>query len=58
MADFKILDENRHYRTHDYLVDEVSDLQSLPAEEIGSFALVAATSDVYVLNNKKEWTKL
>ena len=58
MADFKILDENRHYRTHDYLVDEVEDLQSLPAEEIGSFALVAATSDVYVLNNKKEWTKL
>ena len=58
MADFKILDENRHYRTHQYLVDEEADLQSLPSEEIGSFALVAATSDIYVLNNKKEWIKL
>ena len=58
MADFKVLDDNYRYGTHQFLVDEVEDLSVLPAEEIGSTALVAATSDVYILNNKKEWTKL
>ena len=58
MTDFKILEENRHYRTHQFLIDEVEHLQLLPAEEIGSVALVASTSDVYILNNKKEWVKL
>ena len=58
MANIKILEEDFLHKTHQYLVDEVSDLQELPEDEVGSFALVAATSDVYVLNNKKVWVKL
>ena len=58
MAEYKILSEDYHLGIHQYLVDEVADLQNLPSEEIGSSALVASTADVYILNNKKEWTKL
>lgn len=58
MADYKILSEDYHLGIHQFLVDEVEDLQSLPADEVGSAALVASTSDVYVLNNKKEWKKI
>ena len=58
MADYKILSEDFNLGIHQFLVDEVADLQNLPSEEIGSAALVAATSDVYILNNKKEWTKI
>ena len=54
MANIKILNEDFLHKTHQYLIDEISDLQHLPIDEIGSFALVAATSDVYVLNNKQE----
>lgn len=55
---FKILGGDRQYGTHQYLVDEEVDLQDLPTGEIGSTALVAATSNIYILNNKLEWVKL
>ena len=58
MNHYKILDGDTRFRTHQYLVDEVEDLKYLPTEEIGSFVLVAATSTVYVLNNKNEWVAL
>ena len=52
--EFKILGGDRQYGTHQYLVDEEQDLEDLPVAEVGSVALVAATSDVYILNNKLE----
>lgn len=58
MSDYKILDSNTQYNTHQYLVDEVADLAKLPSHKVGSLALVAATADVYILNNKREWVKL
>ena len=58
MADYKILEANSEYNTRQYLVDEEADLSSLPSSKVGSLALVAATADVYILNNKKEWVKL
>lgn len=56
--EFKILGGDRQYGTHQYLVDEEGDLEDLPVAEVGSVALVAATSDVYILNNKMKWIKL
>ena len=58
MADYKILDMNSDYNTRQYLIDEEADLSSLPLSKVGSVALVAATADVYILNNKKQWVKL
>lgn len=54
MADYKILDANSEYKTRQYLIDEDSDVPVLPTNYPGSLALVAATSDVYILNNKKQ----
>jgi len=58
MADYKVLSGDPEYKTQQYLVDELADLNSIPRKKIGSLALVAATADVYILNNKKEWVKL
>ena len=57
MAKYKILSADARNKTHQFLVDEVSDLDNLPKEP-GSVALVANTGDVYVCNNAKEWKKL
>lgn len=54
MADYKILSEDYHLGIHQFLVDTEDDLASLPRDEIGSCALVAETSSVFILNNKKE----
>lgn len=56
MADYKILKTNAQFS--EYLVDELADLQKIPSPKVGSLALVAATTDVYILNNKKQWVKL
>ena len=58
MAEYKILDEDYHLGIHQYLIDTEEDIKHLPSEEIGSSAIVADTSDVFILNNKKEWVKL
>lgn len=52
MAKYKVLSEESQFDTHQYMVDEASDISSLPKDEPGSAALVVATGDVYVLNNK------
>lgn len=57
MADYKILNANSEYKTREYLIDEDADVSILPKNYPGSLALVAATSDVYILNNKKQWIK-
>ena len=54
MADYKILNANSEYKTREYLIDEDADVSILPKNYPGSLALVAATSDVYILNNKKQ----
>ena len=58
MAKYKVLSEESQFDTHQYMVDETADINSLPKDEPGSVAIVAATSDVYILNNKKQWIKL
>ena len=57
MVKYKILSADVQRNTHQFLVDEVSDLDSLPKEP-GSVALVANDGDVYICNNAKEWKKL
>lgn len=56
MAKYKILQADARLNTHQFLVDNVADLEQLP-KETGSVALVANTGDVYVCNNAKEWVK-
>lgn len=58
MAKYKVLSEESQFDTHQYMVDEASDISSLPKDEPGSAALVVATGDVYVLNNKYQWVKI
>lgn len=42
-----------------YAADEESDIQDLPTNiSPGSYCIIISTSDVYMLNNKKEWVKL
>lgn len=42
-----------------YVVDAVADIQDLPDDTpIGSTVLVVATSDVYILNNQRQWQPL
>ena len=50
--------DSQVYNLQRYLVDEVSDIQDLPTNcGPGSKAIVAATGDSYLLNNKHEWKK-
>ena len=57
MAKYKILSADVQQNTHQFLVDTVDDLESLPKEP-GSAALVANDGNVYICNNAKEWKKL
>lgn len=50
---YKILNSNIQANTHEFLINSVDDLEQLP-KEIGSIALIANSSDVYICNNKKE----
>lgn len=54
MGKFKILNEDYKLGRHEYLIDSSEDLKYLPADDVGSAALVAATGDIYILNNKKQ----
>lgn len=47
----------------DILADSNADIANLPTKasagiEAGSTCIVVATSEVYILNNQDEWTKL
>ncbi len=55
---YKVLDVDIQYNTFEYLVDDVEDISDLPTDAPGSTALIAATSDVYILNNQGQWTIL
>ena len=50
---YKVLKSNPRRNTHEFFIDEESDLQILPKEP-ASTALVAATGDFYICNNKKQ----
>lgn len=54
---YKILNSNIQANTHEFLINSVDDLEQLP-KEVGSIALIANSSDVYICNNKKEWKKI
>jgi len=51
------LKTNPRRNTHEFFIDEIEDLQILPKEP-ASTALVAATGDIYICTNDKEWVKL
>lgn len=53
---YKILKTNPRRNTHEFFIDEIEDLQILPKEP-ASTALVAATGDIYICTNDKEWVK-
>lgn len=53
---YKILKTNPRRNTHEFFIDETGDLQILPKEP-ASTALVAATGDIYICTNDKEWVK-
>lgn len=54
----KLLNVDTQYNTYEYLVDSIEDIANLPTDSPGSTALVAATSEVYILNNQGQWTVL
>ena len=55
---YKELRVDVQYNTCEYLADDVSDIQDLPTDAPGSTVLIAATSDVYILNNQGQWVLL
>lgn len=49
------------YNVINYIIDSTDDLENLPTNiASGSTALIATgiTTDIYILNNQKEWVKL
>lgn len=57
----KIVAQSGHnaYGIKQYVVDTEKEIDNLPIDDqMGSSALVIETSDVYMLNGKKEWVKL
>lgn len=44
----------------EFIVDTEADIATLPTKDVfpGSTCIVAETSNVYILNSKKEWVKL
>lgn len=59
---YKIMKQNDVVKAYvtEFVADEEADIADLPTEGVypGSVCIVAATSNVYMLNNKKEWKKL
>jgi len=57
-----IIRQNDNISTYvtEFLVDNESDISSINTKRVdpGSTCLVAATGDVYILNNEKQWKKL
>ena len=51
-------DDTQAHGLNRYIVDEVSDIETLPAYiQPGSKAIVANSGDVYLLNNEHKWIK-
>lgn len=52
-------DGKQAYGVKEYVVDTSDDVENLPHNVApGSVAIVASNSEVYILNNQKEWVKL
>lgn len=52
-------DGKQAYGVKEYVVDTPDDVVNLPKNIApGSTAIIASTSDVYILNNQKVWVKL
>lgn len=58
---YSIIKQNDHMSAYvtEFVVDTDGDIAELPINVYpGSTALVAGSSEVYILNNNKEWVKL
>lgn len=53
MANYKILQSDVQFNTHQFLIDNATELNDLP-KEVGSVALIANTGNIYICNNEKE----
>ncbi len=58
---YSIIKENNEekYGVIQYVVDTEADISELPTTALpGSTCIVIETSNVYMLNNKKQWKKI
>lgn len=59
---FSIIRQNDNTSTYvtEFLVDNESDMTTLPIDSVdpGSTCLVAASGNVYILDNTKQWKQL
>lgn len=59
---FSIIRQNDNTSTYvtEFLVDNESDMTTLPTNSVdpGSTCLVAASGNVYILDNTKQWKQL
>lgn len=58
---FTITKQNNNISTYvtEFVADTEEDIEKLPTNVYpGSVCIVAATGNVYILNNQKEWVKL
>jgi len=55
-----MLSDTKHggYGTEEYVVDTVEDLKQIKFTEMGTLALVLATSEVYMVNGSGEWVAI
>ena len=53
MAKYKILNTDTKRDIYEFLIDKVSDLNSLP-KNVGSTVFVVDTNEKYICNNAKE----
>lgn len=43
----------------EYVIDTIDEINELPVDcAVGSVAIITSTSQVFMLNNKKEWVEL
>lgn len=45
-------------QSHEFVIDKESELGQVPRTTHGDIVLVIETSNVYILNNQKEWKLL
>ncbi len=58
---FNIIKQGDHSAAYvtDYVADSTTDIANLPTNSSpGSTCIIIETSEVYMLNNKKEWKRL
>lgn len=58
---YNIIKQNDNISAYvtEFVADSADDIQDLPQNVyLGSACIVTETSDVYMLNNKREWVKL